>query len=186
VEESASLAATRFLDWLIIAISPIAFFTGFFTVYHGVRGFRRPDVRIFVPGYDPREHERWDHSLLERVAVGLCAVLGVVLVLGVAVAIGQHSPPPLAWISILPMAVVSLLLTAPVLLWKTRYRVAGEGIATIALSVISMLAAISGGNPFFLGLLVIVVGLITWLCIAQHLRKNHPWETIGPRVDSSP
>ena len=84
------------------------------------------------------------------------------------------------------MAVVSLLLTAPVLLWKTRYRVAGEGIATIALSVISMLAAISGGNPFFLGLLVIVVGLITWLCIAQHLRKNHPWETIGPRVDSSP
>lgn len=189
MEASASLDATRFLDWVIMAVSPIAFFAGFLTVYNGVRGFRRPDVRIFVPGYDPHEHERWNHSVLERVAVGLSAMLGVAFVLGVvvtAVAIGRTSPPPIAWLGILLGGTICLLLTAPVLLWNSRYRVAGEGLAAIAISLISLQAATSGGSPPYLGLLILVEALAIWLCIAQHRRKNHPWDTIGPRVDSSP
>jgi len=174
---------------MIVAISPVAFFAGFGTTYHGVRGFRSYYLRVFVPGYDPRAHERWDGSFLERVAVGLCAALGVVLVLGLvvaAVALGQRHPPPIAWIGTLLMAAICLLLVAPVLLWNTRYRIVGEGIATMAVSAISMQAALSGAHALFLGLLILVDALMIWLCVAQHRRKNHPWETIGPRVDSPP
>lgn len=188
MEEAASVAAPRFFTWLIMAFSQVAWFVGFFTTYKGIRGFRSPHLpRLFVPDYDPRAFERWEGSFLERVAVGLGGAVGVVLVLGLAAAIGWTRPQPRDLIGFLLMMAVCLPLVAPVVLWNTRYRAAGEGIATMAIATISIFAQLSAGYGSMLGsVLVPVVALLVWLCIAQLRRANHPWETMGPRVDSSP
>jgi hypothetical protein len=174
-----------FFTSLSMAISLVAWFAGFFTTCKGIRGFRRPDVKLFVPGYDPRAFERWEGSNLERVAVGLCGALGVVLVLGLAVAVGRGRQQPSLWIGIILMTPNCLLLGTPLVLWNTRYRAAGEGIATMAIAIISSFALLSAESILILGYLVMpLVALMIWLCVAQLRRSNHPWETTGSRVDS--
>lgn len=186
MEDGAALVGMTFFTSLSMAFSLVAWFAGFVTTYKGIRGFRRPDVKLFVPGYDPRAFERWEGSILERVAAGLCGTLGVVLVLGLAVAIGRVRQEPGVWSGFVLMMVICLLLVAPLVLWNTRYRAAGEGIATMAIAMISSFALLSAESTLILRyLLVPLVALMIWLCVAQLRRANHPWETTGSRVDSS-
>ena len=103
-----------------------------------------------------------DSSLLERVAVSLCGTLGVVLVFLLGVNAGRSGISASVWPALLLL--MSLLLGAPVALWKTRYRVAGEGIATISIAGIAIVTGFSIGFLF-----VPVVLLMIWLCINQLL-----------------
>ena len=171
-----------------MAISLVAWFVGFFTTYKGVRGFRSLHLpKLFVPGYDPRAFERWEGSVLERVAVGLGGAVAVVLVLGLGVVIAWTHPQWRDLIGFLLMMAICAPLVAPMILWNTRFRAAGEGIATMAIAMISIFAQLSAGYGPMVGfLLAPVVALLVWVCIAQLRRANHPWETIGPRVDSLP
>jgi hypothetical protein len=175
-----------FFTSLSMAISLVAWFAGFFTTFKGIRGFRsqhRP--QLFVPGYDPRSFERWEGSLIERVAVGSCGALGAVLILGLAVAFGRARQQPGVWIGFLLMMSICLLLGTPLVLWNTRYRAAGEGIATMAIAMISSFALLSAESLLIVGYLMTpLVALMIWLCVAQLRRANHPWETMGSRVDS--
>ena len=50
----------------------------------------------------------------------------------------------------------------PAILWKSRWRVVAEGIATISISVAAMLAGFSIGF-----LLVPLAGLMIWVCYAR-------------------
>jgi hypothetical protein len=186
VEDGKSLVVMTFFTSLSMAISLGAWFAGFVTTYKGLRGFRRPDLpKLFVPGYDPRAFERWEGSILERVAAALCGTLGVVLVIGLAVGMGRTRQQPGVWIGFVLMMAICLLLVAPLVLWNTRYRAAGEGIATMAIAMISSFALLSAESILILGyLLVPLVALMIWLCVAQLRRANHPWETTGSRVDS--
>jgi len=169
-----------------MVISLVAWFVGFFTTCKGIRGFRSLHLpKLFVPDYDSRALERWEGSALERVAVGLGGTVAVVLVLGLGVVIAWNRPQPRGLIGFLLMMAICVPLVAPMVLWNTRYRAAGEGIATMAIATISIFVQLSAGYGSMLGyLLAPVVALLVWLCIAQLRRRNHPWETTGSRVDS--
>jgi hypothetical protein len=175
-----------FFTWLSMEISLVAWFAGFFTTFKGIRGFRSQHLpQLFVPGYDPRAFERWEWSVLERVAVGSCGALGAALVLGLAVALGRAGHQPSVWIGFILMISICLLLGTPLVLWNTRYRPAGEGIATMAIAIVSSFALLSAESVLILGYVMTpLVVLMVWLCVAQLRRENHPWETMGSRVDS--
>jgi hypothetical protein len=163
--EERTVAVTVFLTGLIIPIGLGAVVFGILTIVSGLGGFgdaRHPDLA------GKRESAASGHagsSLLERVAAGLCAAAAFVLILVLGVNVdrsGRASP----WTAVLVMMI--LLLAAPIILWNTRYRVASEGIATIAIGVIAILTGFSIGFLF-----VPVVVLMIWLCVTQ-LRQSKP------------
>jgi hypothetical protein len=162
--EERTVAVTVFLTGLIIPIGLGAAVLGILTIVKGMGGFGNPRHPDLAGKREPAASGRSSSSLLERVAVGLCAGAAVlILVLGVnADRSGRASP----WTAVLLL--MSLLLSAPIILWNTRYRVASEGIATIAIAVIAILSGFSIGFLF-----VPIVVLMIWLCINQ-LRPSKP------------
>jgi hypothetical protein len=163
--EERTVAVTVFLTGLIIPIGLGAVVFGILTIVSGLGGFgdlRHPDL---AAKRESAASGRAGSSLLERVAAGLCATAAVVLILVLRVNVdrnGRISP----WTAVLVLMI--LLLAAPIILWNTRYRVASEGIATIAIGVIAILTGFSIGFLF-----VPVVVLMIWLCITQ-LRQSKP------------
>jgi len=102
--------------------------------------------------------------ILERIAVGICApisVLGLVVAFQTVRLRTPSDPPyrPLSVVFVLATIVVGL----PAVLWKTRFRLAAEGLATIALAVASTIAGFSIGFIF-----VPLTVLMIWICV-QHL-----------------
>ena len=176
--EEPTLAVTVFLTGLIIPIGLGAGVLGILTIVRGLGGFGNPRHPDLAAKREPAASGRAGSFLLERVAAGLCATTAVVLILVLGVNAGRSGRAS-PWTAVLLLMI--LLLPAPIILWNTRYRVASEGIATIAIAVIAILTGFSIGFLF-----VPVVVLMIWLCISQ-LRQSKPaLETIGPRVDSSP
>jgi hypothetical protein len=162
--EERTLAVTVFLTRLIIPIGLGAGVLGILTIMRGLGGFGNPRHPDLPAIREPAPSGRSSSSLLERVAVGLCAAAAVLILLLVVNAdrSGRASP----WTAVLLL--MSLLLTAPIILWNSRYRVASEGIATIAIAVIGILTGFSIGFLF-----VPIVVLMIWLCINQ-LRPSKP------------
>ena len=166
MEESA-LTVTVFLTSLIIPISLGAVILGILTVAKGLGGFRIPqDAELAVVGTESTGGQ--GNFLLERVAAGLCATVGVVLILVLGVNMGRSGRAS-PWTAVL--LVLILLLPTPAILWNTRYRVVGEGIATIAIAGTAILTGFSIGFLF-----VPVIVLMIWLCITLLRRPNHYWE----------
>jgi hypothetical protein len=168
---------TVFLTGLIIPIGLVAAVLGILTIVKGMGGFGNPRHSDVADKQELAASGRLGSSLLERVAAGFCltAAVALVLVLGVNVGRSGRASP---WTAFLLLMI--LLLPAPTILWNTRYRVASEGIATIAIAVIAILAGFSIGFLF-----VPIVVLMIWLCINQLRSSNHSWKSDRPRVDSS-
>jgi len=163
--EERTVALTVFLTGLIIPIGLGAAVLGILTMVRGLGGFgdtRHPDI---VAKREPAASRHAGNSLLERVAAGLCATAAVVLIVVLGVNLGRSGRAS-PWTAVLLLMI--LLLPAPIVLWNTRYRVASEGIATIAIAVIAILTGFSIGFLF-----VPVVMLMIWLCISQ-LRQSKP------------
>ena len=162
--EAGALTVTGFVTRLIMPIGAGAAALGLLTIVKGLGGFRSPAHPEF--GSVGQEPTRVDRSVLERVAVGLCGTLAVVLVLLLGMNAGRGGISASLWPAAL--LVMSLLLGAPAALWNTRYRVAGEGMATISIAGIAIVTGFSIGFLF-----VPLVVLMMWLCINQ-LRQSKP------------
>jgi hypothetical protein len=172
--EEGTLAASTFLTWLILPISAVAWLVGFFTTVKGLRSRLGPDIgEVIIVGRDADGSERRG-SVPERVAAGLCVTLSVTLPLLLAVAAVRAGARAGDWVGILLLIAIFFVLAAPAALWNTRYRMAGEGIATMALATIAPVAG-------FIGLLFLpVVVLMIWVCIGKLRVSRRHRETITP------
>jgi hypothetical protein len=160
MEESAVVVA-RLFTRLIMPIGAIAFIVGVLTIVKGFGGFSGAhNPELAAAGSAPAGPAREGSSLLERVAAGLCGTLAVVLVLLLGVNAAQSGIGASFWPAIL--LVMFLLLGAPAILGNTRYRMVGEGIATVAIAGMAIVTGFSIGFLF-----VPIVVLMIWLCILQ-------------------
>ncbi|HJQ12656.1 MAG TPA: hypothetical protein VJ840_16605 [Gemmatimonadaceae bacterium] len=103
---------------------------------------------------NPRTH--FEGGVVERVAVGLLGGVAALGLLGLVESFRTQRPdfPPLA----AAFTVAILFCGLPALLWKSRWRVVAEGIATISVSVAAILSGFSIGF-LFVPLVILMIGV---------------------------
>lgn len=177
--EEAAVAVVGVLFRLLFPVSGIAVCAGIVTLGVAIFPPKRVRVgrRIFLDGPPPRNPA----PIVERIAVGLCAPLPILGLIVIVRSVGWRTPgaPLFFWPPALLLVVATLVLGLPAILWKTRLRIAAEGLATIALAVVSVLTGMSIGILF-----VPLTVLMIWTCV-QHLRdiaqsRNHVLEAWRP------
>ena len=101
-------------------------------------------------------------GLLERIAVGLCGGVAVLGLIGTMETLLARRPdfPPLA----VTFVVAVILSGLPAVVWRSRWRGAAEGVATISIATAAILSGFSIGFLF-----VPLVILMIWVCVL-HLR----------------
>jgi ribose/xylose/arabinose/galactoside ABC-type transport system permease subunit len=101
-------------------------------------------------------------GLLERIAVGLCGGVAVLGLIGTMETLLARRPdfPPLA----VTFVVAVILSGLPAVVWRSRWRGAAEGVATMAIATAAILSGFSIGFLF-----VPLVVLMVWVCVL-HLR----------------
>ena len=140
----------QFLTMLVIPFGLIGIVIGIYTV--AMRpGFHRADP--------------FAATTLERIGVGLCLGVAALGLFGFGEATLQRGTPldPLAFL----FTVMVLLLATPGILWRTKARGIGEGVATIAASAAAILSGFSIGF-----LLLPLVVLMIWICVQALLRER--------------
>ena len=159
--EEGALGVARFLQLLDLPVSVIGITIGLITA-----------IRFLLR--NPRT--QYDGGLVERVAVGLCGGVAALGLLGLVESFRTVRPdfPPLA----AAFTVAILFCGLPAILWKSRWRVVAEGIATISISVAAILSGFSIGF-----LLVPVVVLMIWVCFAR-LRAAYRSRTVAEAASS--
>ena len=101
-------------------------------------------------------------GLLERLAVGLCAGVAVLGILGTIETFLTRTRdfPPLAVVFV----AVIILSGLPAVVWRSPWRGSAEGVATISIAAAAILSGFSIGFLF-----VPLVILMIWVCVL-HLR----------------
>jgi hypothetical protein len=143
--EEGALGVARFFQLLILPVGVIGIAIGLLTA-----------VRFLLR--NPRT--QYDGGLVESVAVGLAGGVAALGLLGLVESFRTVRPdfPPLA----AAFTVAVLFCGLPAILWKSRWRVVAEGIATVSIAVAAILAGFSIGF-----LLVPLVALMIWVCFAR-------------------
>lgn len=159
--EEGALGVARFLQLLDLPLGVAAILVGLFTA-----------VRFLLR--NPRTH--YDGGLVERVGVGLLGGVAALGLLGLVESFRTVRPdfPPLA----AAFTVAILFCGLPAILWKSRWRVVAEGIATISIGVAAILSGFSIGF-----LLVPLVVLMIWVCFAR-LRAAYRARNVAEAVSS--
>lgn len=143
--EEGALGVARFLQLLVLPVGVAGTVVGLLTA-----------VRFLLR--NPRL--RHDAGVIEALAVGLCggvAALGLLVLVESFRSVRPDFPPLAA-----AFTVAILFCGLPAILWKSRWRVVAEGIATVSLSVGAMLSGLSIGFLF-----VPLVLLMIWVCYAR-------------------
>jgi hypothetical protein len=179
MEEAALAGVVWLLFRLLFPVSGIAVCVGIVTLAVAIFPPKKVRVRgrIFLDGPPPRNPA----PIVERIAVGLCAPLPILGLIVIVHSIGWRTPGSpffLRWPEKVAV-VATLVLGLPAILWTTRLRIAAEGLATIALGVVSVLTGMSIGILF-----VPLTVLMIWTCV-RHLRdiaqsRNHILEARRP------
>ena len=143
--EKGAVVIVRFLQLLDLPVGILAIAVGLFTA-----------IRFLLR--NPRT--KYEGGLLERVAVGLCGGVAALGLLGLVESFRTTRPdfPPLA----AAFTVAVLFCGLPAILWKSRWRVVAEGIATVSIAVAAILSGFSIGFLF-----VPLVILMVWVCFAR-------------------
>ena len=143
--EEGALGVVRFLQLLVLPVGVAGIAVGLFTA-----------VRVLLR--NPRTRHK--AGVVEALAVGLCGGVAALGILGLVETFRSIRPdfPPLA----AAFTVAILFCGLPAILWKSRWRVVAEGIATLSLSVGSILSGFSIGF-----LLVPLMLLMIWVCYAR-------------------
>ena len=141
MEESA-LGVARFLQILVLPVGIAGIAVGLATA-----------IRFLLR--NPRT--KYETGWVEALAVGLCGGVAALGLLGIVESFRTVRPdfPPLA----AAFTVAILFCGLPALLWKSRWRVVAEGIATVSIGTASILSGFSIGF-----LLVPVTLLMIWVC----------------------
>ena len=143
--EEGALGVARFLQLLVLPVGVAGIAVGLFTAVRFL--LRNPRVRH-------------NAGVVEALAVGLCGGVAALGILGLVESFRSVRPdfPPLA----AAFTVAILFCGLPAILWKSRWRVVAEGIATLSLSVGSILSGFSIGF-----LMVPLMLLMIWVCYAR-------------------
>jgi len=146
--EEGAIGLARFLAILDLPVGLIGIGLGLFTA-----------VRLVPRAASQALPET---GLVERIAVGLCAGVAMLGVLGTIESVFTRRPdfPPLAVL----FAVAVILSGLPALAWKSPWRGAAEGVATASIASAAILSGFSIGF-FFVPLVILMI----WVCI-QRLR----------------
>lgn len=162
--EEGAVGVARFLAVLDLPVSLVAIVVGLVTAIR----------MIPVPGTLPVA----DLGLVERIAVGLCAGVAVLGLLGLLETVLTKRPdfPPLAML----FAASILGCGWPALAWKSRWRGVAEGAATVFIAVAAILSGFSIGFMF-----VPLVALMIWVCVLRLFRRfRRLGVATSSRVDS--
>ena len=145
MESSPLVYVVRVLQLLDLPVSILAIAIGLITA-----------IRFLLR--NPRTN--FDGGLVERLTVGLCGGVAALVLLGLVESFRTVRPdfPPLA----AAFTVAILFCGLPAILWKSRWRVVAEGIATVSIAVAAILSGFSIGF-----LLVPLVILMIWVCFAR-------------------
>lgn len=144
--EKAAVAVTRFLAILDLPVGLFAIVVGLITA-----------VRLLPRAGTPMPV---DFGLVERIAVGLCGGVAFLGFFGLVETIVTRRPdfPPLAVL----FAVCIMTLSWPAFAWKSHWRGAAEGVATICVAVAAILSGFTIGFMF-----VPLVVLMIWVCFLR-------------------
>jgi hypothetical protein len=144
--EEVPLTVSHFLTALDLPVGLIAIVVGLFTA-----------VRLV-----PRAANQYlpEIGLVERIAVGLCAGVAMLGVLGTIESVFTRRPdfPPLAVL----FAIAIILCGLPAIAWKSRWRGVAEGVGTISIACAAILSGFSIGF-FFVPLVILMI----WLCVLR-------------------
>jgi hypothetical protein len=165
VEEGA-VSLARLLAILDLPVGLLAIVIGFLTAARSIPAARA----ALVP----------DLGLVERIAVGLCAGVAVLGVLGTVETLVLRRPdfPPLAML----VAAAIIACGWPALAWKSHWRGVAEGAATVFMAVAAILTGFTIGFMF-----VPLVALMIWVCVLRLFRLfRRPDGATSARVDSLP
>ena len=174
--EDAAIGVTQFLVRLIFPLAILGALFGLGLMASGI---------VTVARYSEARSssamglERPKTFASEKISVGICASLGILGLIALIVNFRRNLPPN-GWSALL-VAFLTLLGT-PALLWKSRWRVFAEGIATAALAGVSVLTGFSIGFAFVPLLVVMIWVSLRHLLLAS--RRSLPGA--ASRVDSSP
>jgi ribose/xylose/arabinose/galactoside ABC-type transport system permease subunit len=144
--EEGAVKLAQFLAVLDLPVGILGIAVGLFTTFRLSR--RSPDLS--------------HGGLLERIAVGLCGGVAVLGLIGTMETLLARRPdfPPLA----VTFVVAVILSGLPAVVWRSRWRGAAEGVATISIATAAILSGFSIGFLF-----VPLVILMIWVCVL-HLR----------------
>jgi hypothetical protein len=126
-------------------------------------------------------------SAIEPFVVAILGLLPVIVIVTILAGIARGSRGPMRMtgtdsLIVFLIVIAACLVAAPAFLWRTRFRLIAEGVATVALSALALVGAWSIGILF----LPLVAAMI-WVC-GFHLWRsmNRRLERPAIRVDSSP
>ena len=176
--EEGALRVAEFLARSIFPVAVLAAFVGLVTIACAAFWSR---VYYASSQESGNSYRPAPADLAERIVVGLCALISL---LSVVVSVQlfrfrETSTPRYPAVGIL-FALALLAMGAPALLWKTRARVASEGLATIAVAAVSIVTGFSIGF-----ILVPLVLVMMWVC-SRHVVQMDRARRMGAsvRVDS--
>src|SRR5438270_10036710 len=159
--EEGALGVTQLLTRSVIPVAVLSASVGLVTI--GCDAFWS---RFHQPThYGSRSaHPRISGGRAEGIAVGLCGLISLfgVVVLVQTVRFRETATPRYPPAAVL-LALALLAMGLPTLLWRTRARIASEGVATIAIATASVVAGFSIGFVF-----VPLAVLMMWV-VSQHL-----------------
>ena len=116
----------------------------------------------------------------EKICVGICATLGILGLIALIINSARRNLPPSWWSALL--FVLLILLGTPAMLWKSRWRVFMEGIATVTLAGVSILTGFSIGFVF-----VPLLAVMIWVSLRHLLlASGRGLPGAAGRVDSPP
>jgi hypothetical protein len=169
--EEAPVTALQFFAGLILPVSLVAIVLGLFATAVGAFAAARPRRALAQSesensgaGVPQGLISEPQSSAVERIAVGIFAAMSLLAVVVAIRSTNGSRFPSVPIVSIL-LFVALLSLALPAILWKTRLRFVGEGLALIAVAAVAILGVWSIG-VFVLPLVV----LMMWTCL-QHLRR---------------
>jgi hypothetical protein len=156
--EDAAIGVTQFLTRLIF---PFAILGAVFGL-----GLIASETVIFARDSEGRSgsaarSERATAVASEKISIGICATLGILGLIALIINSARRNLPPSWWTAFL--VVLLILLGSPAMLWKSRWRVLMEGIATVTLAGVSVLTGFSIGF-----VLVPLLAVMIWVSL-RHL-----------------
>jgi uncharacterized membrane protein len=175
--EDAAIGVTQFLVRLIFPFAILGTLLGLGLMAHEIVTFARYSGDR--SGSAARS-ERAKVVASEKISVGICATLGILGLIALIINSTRRNLP-LSWWSAL-LVVLLILLGTPAMLWKSRWRVFMEGVATVTLAGVSVLTGFSIGFVF-----VPLLAVMIWVSL-RHVLLASGLSLPGAarRVDSPP
>ena len=162
--EDAAISVTQFLVRLIFPMAIVGGVIGLGLILSSIIALVRDSGSRSATS---TVSKRTRSFVSERITVGICACLSLLGLIALVSNVARRVPAPNKW-SVL-LVVLVILLGAPALCWRTRWRVLAEGVATVALAGVSFLTGFSIGSVF-----VPLLAVMIWVS-AHHLllASNH-------------